>query len=110
MTACDGEEDAYFKKVLKFALLHGRREKRREMVYIHDRGWAVFGLKGGKAAGNIREPKAMEYLQIMMHQSFMERGEVALAVDEMGHPNRDKLLNQLLNNINPTWQTVPKLT
>ena len=47
-------------------------------------------LEAVKAAGKIRGPKAMECLLIMMHhQSFMERGEVAVARDESDHPNRD---------------------
>lgn len=39
-------------------------------------------------------------LLIMMHHpAFMVRGEVALAMDEMDHPMRDELLNQLLKDI-----------
>ena len=90
----------------KSALYHGRREKRREMVYIlgelrdpraldtlktimtEDDPYLVF--EAVKSAVKIGGPKAMEPLLIMMHhQSFMERGEVALAMDEMDHPNRD---------------------
>ena len=38
---------------------------------------------------------------MMHHQAFMVRGEVALAMGKLDHPNRDELLNQLQNDISP---------
>ena len=118
MTVCNEGDDTYFDKVLKSALHHDRREKRREMVYILGELRDPRGLdalktimteddsylvsEAVKAVGKISGPKAMELLLIMMHHpSFMVRGEVALAMDEMDHTMRDELLNQLLNDISP---------
>lgn len=118
MTACNEDEDAYFGKVLQSALHHGRREKRIEMTYILGElrdARALDALKtimteddlylvseAVEATGKIVGPKAMEQLQIMMHHpSFMVRGEVALAIGKMDHPNRDELLKQLQNDISP---------
>jgi HEAT repeat protein len=118
MTACNEGEDAYFNKVLQSALYHPRREKRIEMVYIlgelrDDR--ALDALKAVmaeddpylvseavKATGKIGGPEAVEQLWIMMyHPSFIVRGEVALSMSDMDLPDRDKLLNQLLNDSSP---------
>jgi HEAT repeat protein len=118
MTACNEDEDTYFDKVLQSALHHGRREKRREMVYILGElrdTRALDALKtimteedpylvseAVEAIGKIGGPEAMEQLQIMIqHPSFMVRGIVALAVGEMDHPKRDELLNQLLKDSSP---------
>ena len=118
MTVCNEGDDTYFDKVLKSALHHDRREKRREMVYILGElrdPRALDALKtimtendsylvseAVKAVGKISGPKAMELLLIMMHHSsFMVRGEVALALGEISHPKREELLNQLLNDISP---------
>jgi len=55
-----------------------------------------------KATGKIGGSKALEQLQIMMpHPSFMVRGEVALAIGDMDHPERDGLLKQMLNDVSP---------
>jgi HEAT repeat protein len=118
MTTCNADKDTYFDKVLQSALSHDRREKRREMVYIlgelrdpraldalvtimaEDDPFLVF--EAVRATGKIGGPAALEQLQIMMHHpSFIVRGEVALALDEMDHPKRDEILNQLLNDISP---------
>jgi HEAT repeat protein len=118
MTACNEDEDTYFDKVLKSALHHDRREKRKEMVYILGElrdPHALDALKtimteddpyliseAVKAAGKISGPNVIELLLMMMHHpSFMVRGEVALAMGEIDHPMRYELLNQLLNDISP---------
>lgn len=51
MTVCNEGEDTYFDKVLKSALHHGRREKRREMVYI---------------LGELRDPRSLDTLKTIM--------------------------------------------
>ena len=52
-----------------------------------------------KAIGKIGGSDAFDQLRIMMnHPSFMVRGEVAMALRRMDNPERDKLLNQLLND------------
>jgi HEAT repeat protein len=118
MTACNESKDSYFDKVLKSALHHDRREKRKEMIYIlgelrdpraldaletimtEDDPFLV--LEAVKATGKISGSKAMEFLLVMMHhKSFMVRGEVALAMCKMDHPKKDELLNRLLLDISP---------
>lgn len=118
MTACNVCEDSYFDKVLKSALHHSRREKRREMIYIlgelrdprafdalknimtEDDSHLV--AEAAKAVGKIGGHKAMEQLLIMMHhKSFLVRGEVALAAGEMDHPIKAELLNRLLEDVSP---------
>jgi HEAT repeat protein len=118
MTACNEHEDSYFDKVLKSAMHHDRREKRREMIYILGElrdSRALDALKtimieddphlvaeAAKAAGKIGGPIAMELLLIMMHHpSFLVRGEVALAMGEMDHPKKDELLDRMLLDISP---------
>jgi len=118
MAASNEDQDTYFDKVLQSALHHGRWEKRVEMVYILGElrdPRALDALKAimaeddpylvseaVRATGKIGGSKAMEQLQIMMrHSSFMVRGEVALALGEMVHPKRDKLLNELLKDFSP---------
>lgn len=118
MTACNADRDTYFDKVLQSALHHGRREKRREMVYLLGElrdPRALDALKtimteddpyliseAVRSTGKIGGPKALEQLQIMMHHpSFIVRGEVALALGEMDHPKREEILNKLLNDISP---------
>ena len=112
MVPCNKDADTYFDKVLESALHHGRREKRREMIYIlgelrdsralntlkaimaEDDPYLVW--EAVAAAAKIGGPAAIEQLQIMMrHPSFMVRGEVALALGKMDHPTRDEILNQL---------------
>ena len=118
MIAINEDEGSYFEKVLKSALHHDRREKRREMIYIlgelrdlraldalktimtEDDPYLV--SEAVKATGKINGPKAMEMLRIMMHhRSFMVRGEVALAIGEIDHSMMDELLSLLLNDISP---------
>lgn len=118
MTACDEDEFTYFDKVLRSALYHPRRGKRIEMVYIlgklrdpralgaleailaEDDPYLV--CEAVVAAGKIGGPNALEMLKAMVHHpSFMVRGEVALALHEIDHPDRDDLLDQLLNDISP---------
>ncbi|MDQ1261857.1 MAG: repeat protein, partial [Euryarchaeota archaeon] len=83
MIAINEDEGSYFEKVLKSALHHDRREKRREMIYIlgelrdlraldalktimtEDDPYLV--SEAVKATGKINGPKAMEMLRIMMH-------------------------------------------
>lgn len=118
MSASDEDQDVYFYKVLKSALHHPRIEKRREMVYVlgelrDPRAMAALETvmadddpflvsEAVKAAGKIGGSKAVELLlMVIQHPSFMVRGEVALTMGRMDHPNRDKLLNQLLNDVSP---------
>lgn len=118
MDASNEDQDVYFYKVLKSALHHPRIETRREMVYVlgelrDPRALATLETimadddpflvsEAVKAAGNIGRSKAVELLLMMIHHpSFMVRGEVALAMEMLDHPNRDKLLIQLLNDVSP---------
>lgn len=118
MTACNANRDTYFDKVLQSALHHGRREKRREMIYLLGElrdPRALDALKiimteddpyliseAVRSTGKIGGPVALEQLQAMMnHPSFIVRGEVALALGEMDHQKRDEILIQLLNDISP---------
>jgi len=118
MIACNEDNDAYFEKILKSALQHERREKRKEMIYIlgelrDPRALDALGtimtegdpflvLEAVKATVKISGPKAMEFLLILVHhKSFMVRGEVALVMGEMDHPKKDELLNRLLLDISP---------
>lgn len=112
------EEETYFDKLLRSALHHERREKRREMIYIlgelrDPRALDALGTimieddpylasEAVRAAGKIGGDRAMELLlSVMHHPSFMVRGEVALAMDEMDHPMREELLNHLLEDMSP---------
>lgn len=118
MVPCNKDADTYLDKVLESALHHGRREKRREMIYIlgelrdsralntlkaimaEDDPYLVW--EAVAAAAKIGGPAAIEQLQIMMrHPSFMVRGEVALALGKMDHPTRDEILNQLRADNSP---------
>jgi len=118
MAAINEDQDVYFYKVLKSALHHRRIEKRREMVYVlgelgDPRALAALEAimteddpflvsEAVKAAGKIGGSKAIDLLLIMMHHpSFMVRGEVALAMGRIDHPDREELLNQLLNDVSP---------
>jgi|GEM_PF-1867077 len=118
MIASNEDQDVYFYKVMKSALHHPRIEKRREMVYIlgelgDPRALAALETimadddpflvsEAIKATGKIGGSKAVELLFMMIHHpSFMVRGEVALALGRMEHPNRDELLIQLLKDISP---------
>ena len=118
MSASDEDQDVYFYKVLKSARHHPRIEKRREMVYVlgelrDTRALAALETimteedpflvsEAVKAAGKIGGSRAIDLLLIMMHHpSFMVRGEVALAMGRIDHPNKYELLNQLLNDISP---------
>jgi HEAT repeat protein len=118
MTICNQEEDTYFDKVLQSALHHPRRAKRMEMVYIlgefqDDRALAALKTimsdddpclvcKAVEAAGKIGGLDAIQQLEIMAHHpSFIVRGEVDLALQNMDHPRRQGLLSQLLNDTSP---------
>jgi HEAT repeat protein len=118
MIGYNEQEDAYFDKVMKSALNHDRREKRREMVYILGElrdPRALFALKtimteddpylvseAVKAAGKIGGSKAMDLLKMMIHhRSFMVRGEVALAIGELDHPMKEKLLGKMVTDPSP---------
>jgi len=96
MAVCNEGEDTYFDKVLKSALYHGRREKRREMIYIlgelrdpraldaltiMNEDDSYFGIRGSKGSRKDRGPKVIDLLLIMMHHpSFIVRSEVANTV------------------------------
>ena len=118
MVPCNKDADTYFDKVLESALHHGRREKRREMIYLlgelrdsralntlkaimaEDDPYLVW--EAVAAVAKIGGPAAIDRLQIMMHHpSFMVRGEVALALRKMEHPKREELLNQLQSDNSP---------
>jgi len=118
MAASNEDQDTYFDKVLQSALHHGRWEKRVEMVYILGElrdPRALDALKAimaeddpylvseaVRATGKIGGIKAMEQLQVMMHHpSFMVRGEVALPLGIMDHPEKDDMLNEILNDYSP---------